>query len=196
MTATVRVSYPKGDPLARLSRVEVSVYRAAEGTVSRYCTLIERDARKNLTDAGKVDTGATRASIDSRVFSLPGVVRGVVFAGALWAQWVEYGRRGSRKDPTRGDPRAARPAWPPVTAIREWVRRNAAKLGVGGVTRGGRPRRPGERDVDEAAYLIGRKIAREGIRPTPFLAPAYNRWVRDFTRALAAAFAAAIKGTP
>lgn len=53
--------------------------------------------------------------------------------------------------------------WPPVDALRQWVRRKIA---------------PEPEELDSTTYLIGRKIFEEGINPQPHLRPA----IREFKR--------------
>lgn len=65
---------------------------------------------------------------------------------AIHAPVVEFGRRAGMR-------------WPPPSAIRAWVRR---KLRVR------------EQDIDGVAFVVSRKIQREGTKAQPFLLPAYK----------------------
>ena len=72
-------------------------------------------------------------------------LRASVVVNAKYGSVVEYGRRPGK--------------FPPVDAMRYWVKR---KLRI-----------TGEREINAAAYMVGRKIARSGIPPRPFL---FNTW--------------------
>lgn len=86
---------------------------------------------------------------------------GSVDANARYAKFVEYGR---------GPGKA-----PPPDAMELWVRR---VIGLSD-----------EREIKEAAYLIGQKIARDGTKPQPFMRPAAReneaKIILDIKQALA-----------
>lgn len=168
------VTFPNGDPRPKLLKMQRAVFDAALDTVHLTVQFAAARAKQNLTDAGRVDRGSLRASIDSRVTADSFYVTGAVFAGAAWAPWVEFGRLGAVSSPAGIDRRkAARAAWPPVGVILDWVRRHAKLLAPSGRTASGRARKADPQDLRTAAFLVGRKIYRHGVRPTPFMLPAY-----------------------
>lgn len=75
----------------------------------------------------------------------PAEIEGVVKTAAKYGAVIEFGRRPG--------------TFPPVEPIRLWVRR---KLKVQAA------------DVKGVAYLVGRKIKQQGIKPRPYLEPAFN----------------------
>lgn len=178
------VTFPQGDPRKRLAQFAEAVRMGCFDACTIACLETERLTKTALTDLGKVDRGTTRNSVDHRVSLTPTGAAGVTFIGAPWGVYVEFGRRGSVTDPTK-DPRAADAAWPPVSVIRAWVARNWKKLAPAGRTASGRARRPSARDIDTVTYLIGRKIARHGIKPAPALEPSYAKVSRGFTALVA-----------
>lgn len=135
----------------------------ADGVTSA-CLLTKSLAQTALRDLGRVDRGTLRNSIFVTVTRGQDEIRGVVSADAFYAVWVEYGRLGSKSSYAGTGPQSATAAWPNVAAITAWVARNIEKLRAGS---GGR-----ETSVESLAFLVGRKIAERGIRPTPFMRPA------------------------
>ncbi len=138
-----------------------------------------------MTDLGKVDQGILRASIDYRVEEKNGKVIGTVFSSAPYAQWVEFGRRGTRKDLTGGNPNVATAAWPPVAVIRAWVARHYRDFAPLGRTKAGRVRARTktnsasfDKKIASLAFLVGRKIYRDGIKPSPFMIPTFLVWAK------------------
>jgi len=132
-------------------------------------------AQKTLTDLHAVDQGLLRASVSQEVTKTTGGAQGVVYSGAIHAQWVEFGRAGSERDPRSNKTLGATAAWPPVSVIYEWVKRHYKQLAPSGRTKSGRARRPEESDLRSLTFLIGRKIARFGIAPRPWLVPSFAR---------------------
>jgi hypothetical protein len=55
-----------------------------------------------------------------------------------------------------------RPHWPPFKPVQEWVWRKRHDLGIK------------DKEVDEVAYQICRKIATQGTEPQPYLRPAVD----------------------
>jgi len=100
-----------------------------------------------LRDARKnvtVNTGQLRASIMADVRAGDNVVTGVVGSNVVHAPCIELGTR---------------PHWPPIEPILRWVH---LKL------------RPGRKQEKAVAFLVARKIAREGTAPRPYLQPAFD----------------------
>lgn len=171
------VSFPSGkSPHQHFEAYKRAVYFGMlQGmqSLSMYCAA---QAKKNLTDGGKIDRGLLRKSIEPKVTVRDsGTVVASVEVGASHGRWVEYGRMGSVKQPKGINPQmAAKAAWPPVSAIRDWVRRHVLALAPAGRTRSGRAKRPTDAQINSLAYLIGRAIYRRGIAPFPFLRPAFE----------------------
>lgn len=167
------VTYPQGDPQRRLRALTTAVVEGARDGVKETTLLIWRQARQNVTDLEKVDRGILRNSLDTEFVESPGRLGGITFVGADYGVWVEFGRAGVRANPTTSQ-YAAKAAFPPVEAIAGWVRRQYRKLAPSGVTKSGRARKPQDADVKQAAFLIARKIYWYGIKPAPFLVPAFT----------------------
>lgn len=174
------ISFPSGDPRPRLAKLQAAVYDGLVDGLSEVGDLILTKAARNLTDAGRVDQGILRGSLQRRTIGYPTSVEARVEATAAHAIWVERGRHGSKSDPSglgkfpEGSKYAAKAAWPPVDAIRAWVSRHARILAPSGRTKSGRARKAAKQDIDALAFLIGRKIAERGIAPSPFLVPALD----------------------
>lgn len=167
------------DPRKNLRTIRERYAVAIERAVRQACLETERQAKQNLTDLEKVDQGITRNSIDHEVRRTATEVEGVTFAGSLWAPWVEFGRHGTKQSPAGTGPNSADPAWPPVDAIRNWVRRNRVKIGLG--------RKSKDSEINSVAYLIGRKIHEKGIAPSPYLMPAFLNVSAGFRNRIAKA---------
>lgn len=184
-----RVTFPNGDPRDKLNQLQKAVYSACVAAVSETVGVVERDAKRNLTNAGRVDRGILRGSIRSQTIGKATTVEGVVYVGAEHGPWVEYGRKGLKSSPPGTTNKSGKAAWPPIDVIRGWVARHAKILAPSGRTRSGRARPAKISDVESLAFLIARKIAMRGIKPTPFIGPAvdaarprFNRRVRELTR--------------
>lgn len=98
--------------------------------------------KRNLDEMDKRDTGRLRASIRFTVGELMLQIDLVDYA-----RFVHYGRGPGR--------------FPPVDAIRGWVERKGLTIAGSGA--------PLETQQRQLTYLIGRKIATEGIDPSPFI---------------------------
>ena len=114
------------------------------------------DSQKRLQNAGKHVTGRLMSS--GSVIEKPG--QATVKYNAKYAYWVEHGRRAGKF-----------PHWP---SLLDWVQTK----GLAGTYSIKTRRRTGSKDTKEkqdkqAAYLIGRAIAKRGIKKSPFLWPAF-----------------------
>ncbi len=98
--------------------------------------------KQNLDKINKVDTGTLMDSIQFQVGTVT-----LTIQMAEYAQYVHDGRRPGK--------------FPPVDAIRAWVERKGLTI-----TGSNRPLAEQQRSL---TYLIGRKIANEGIEASPFL---------------------------
>lgn len=186
------VSFPGGDPRLKLAKVQRAVYQGCIEAAEDAGNFCAARARRNLQDAGRVDNGELLGSIESSVVGHSDRVTATVVVGKSYGRWVEFGRLGKIDSPPGTDPaKSARAAWPPVSVIKDWVHRHFKQFAPLGRTKSGRARRgnPARLDAaeDSLAYLVGRKIALHGIKPTPFLLPAYEAVRKLFPRLLARA---------
>lgn len=113
---------------------------------------IVAEAKKNLNQNKTNNTGALRSS--GRVQKAEDGLDAGFFSedsSEGYAAAVEYGRGPSRRAGTI----------PLRTTIKAWVHR---KLGV-----------PYGKELDSAAFLISRKIHRQGTKPQPFFTPAVRQ---------------------
>jgi hypothetical protein len=197
--ASLKVTFPDGDPRIQLKKAQRIIL---EGTIDGFeetAAAIKRRAQQNLTELGRVNTGSTRASIDYKVEGrrlhgqyghLVGTaIRAEVFVGAQQGIWIEKGRRGLQTDPTKGDPLAAKAAWPNANAIAQWVLDKWSDLAPAGRTKSGKARRIVDmmsriKIAKSLAFVIGRKIARFGIAPSPFLLPAFHEFAPSLPSAI------------
>lgn len=180
MAFSFSITFPKGDPRDKLTAYQKAVYAGLIDGVSEVGDLVMVRAQQNLTDAGRVDRGILRGSLSRRTIGHPTSVEARVEASAAHSRYVERGRHGRKSDPKglasfpEGARFAGSAAWPPVDVIRDWVSRHQRVLAPSGRTRSGRARKATRQDIDSLAYLIGRKIAERGIKPSPFLLPALD----------------------
>ena len=169
------MSFEGKDPRKNIRVIEDAILAGVHDGVTEITLFTKGRAQANLTDRQKVDEGTLRQSITAEVANRGKSIVGKVFPAAKHGIWVEYGRKGRKSSPAgTNNPHAGKAAFPPINVIREWVRRNNSEFRVSGVTKSGRTRKPKDQDLDNAAFLIARKIADEGIQPTPYLRPAYE----------------------
>lgn len=85
-------------------------------------------------------------------------------------KYIEKGRRAGAK-------------MPPISAIENWIK--IRKILPRPVTlKSGRQRVP---TVQQLAYVIARSIAKQGIKPRPFMSESINQTIEDFKSKLSAA---------
>lgn len=101
-----------------------------------------KELKKNLQDSGKLASGQLYNSIMFEVSGIVGIVR-----MEDYADFVDQGRAPGK--------------FPPPPAIREWIETKGLELNDSNASL--------ETQRDQLTYLIGRKIAREGIPPTNFI---------------------------
>ena len=169
------VNFPQGNPAAKIVLVEKALREGAFEACRAAGLATSALAKKTLTDLEAVDRGILRASVASEAEQTPAGGRSVVYSGALHAQYVEFGRAGVLNDPRTNKVLGATAAWPPVSVIADWVRRNYKKLSPSGRTKSGKARKPKDGDVRSLTFLIGRKIFRYGIKPRPWLVPSFEQ---------------------
>ena len=131
--------------------------------------------REELAARGKNASGELSQSVRYMV-TRDATVYAVDLSLASYWRYVEYGRRPGK--------------FPPPDKILEWVRIKPVIP---------RPLSNGKLPTEkQLAYLIGRKIAREGIAPTPALATTtealYDQFLDRIGEALSADIAAAVDG--
>lgn len=174
------VVFPQGDPRKKLAALEAALREGAYEACNAAGLATAALAKKTVTDFDAVDRGLLRASINSKTERTPAGAQSVVYAGALYAQYVEFGRAGILADPRKDKKLGGTAAWPPVSAIEGWVRRQWKKLAPSGRSASGKARRPREKDIKSLTFLIGRKIYRYGISPRPYLVPSFNQIIPLF----------------
>lgn len=130
----------------------IEIHRALSASV----LAIEADARRGAPQ----DTRRLHSSINSRVEGTYPNLVGVVGPSVRYGANVEFGRRAGGK-------------MPPVDALIGWVRRH---WNTGGAARqraaGGRVT---QAQIRGRAFALARAIQRRGIRPQPYLQPAWNQ---------------------
>lgn len=152
-TLNVRLNADRFERAFREHRDEMR--RAFVRGLDRSAELIEKAAKINLTSNNSIAFGSLRASLGHKTD--PDLLRVTIGPGLNnrpggadprnYGFYVEEGR---------GPGRA-----PPKGALDLWIKR---KLGVG----------DGE-EIARLAFLIGRRIARSGTTPAPFLVPALKQ---------------------
>lgn len=143
--------------------------------LAEYGTEVCERYRAELDARGKNASGVLSQTVRSLV-QRQGTMYAVDLSLADYWKYVEYGRRPGK--------------FPPPDKILEWIRVKPVLP---------RPLANGKLPTDkQLAYLIGRKIAREGIAPTPALEAATDdvdaRFTQRIAEALSADLAAAVDG--
>lgn len=118
--------------------------------LNEYAAAVVNAYQDELIRSNKIATGELLNTADYRIQTGVGVIE-VQVTLAPWWKWVEYGRKPGGK-------------FPPRSAIIKWIQ--AKPVLPRPDARGKLP------TVQSLAYLIGRKIAREGIPATHYLASA------------------------
>lgn len=142
------------DALEVVRGFEGVVTGAVSRLIMKYLLLIETTAKKNLGRDGL--PGVDMGRLRASLRHLLQQVAGQVTGGKVYTDvsYSIYVHEGT-KGPRK---------MPPLDALRDWARR---VLGD-----------------EDAAYPIGRMIAREGTRANPFLLDAWNEHIGDFVRDL------------
>jgi len=136
--------------------------------------IIESEAKRNLTQAGAVNTGNARASIGVRVEAEPRDLEVVVAAGGELTEADGF-------DYTLALEFGTRPHFPPVKALTgqtesldRWVELN---ISVGS-----------DETPEQIAFLISRKISQRGTPELRFMRDAFNDSVPKITKLIQNAF--------
>lgn len=189
--------------MARGFRIEVKgadrLIKALQKAGDQVAKEVEAELRYGAEDvediAGQLvpsDEGLLRSSIRSdRVEGNSKKVIYQVGVFAPYAGYVEFGTGGKVDIPSGWEREAAKSKNAPsgswqefINALTEWVKRKglvgtySIKAGQRGQqTRTDRGRARGEQDAyaRQIAFLIARKIYKEGLRPRPFLRPAFEQ---------------------
>lgn len=132
--------------------------------LNRYAEYFIQQARKHLGQNGSYASGLLGDTMKPIVTINGDSFKVEIELQSYW-DYVEKGRRPGK--------------FPPVNRIREWI--SVKPVRPYPDSRGKLP------TVDQLTYLIGRKIAREGIAPKPFFQPAKEETERYFSEALALA---------
>lgn len=140
-----------------------------------YGAAIVEKYREELAARGKNASGALADSVRYIVRQETGAYTVDLSLASYW-QYVEYGRRPGK--------------FPPPDKLLEWVRIKPVIP---------RPLNNGKLPTEkQLAFLIGRKIAREGIAPTPALAASseetFDRFLDRIGEAVSADIAEAVNG--
>lgn len=150
-----------------MQRVMDSNIAAAREGLQAGAMDIVNAAKENLRNNGNIATGQLRAS--GRVQAVqddPDAVDAGFFSdGGGYAAYVEYGTRA-------GGRRTIKFLLP---YIKQWMR----KKGIGG----------NEKEFNNIAFFISRKIVRKGTRPHPFFAPAVEKNEKAVLKAIKQAIA-------
>ncbi len=128
--------------------------------VARSALTVVSQAKLNASSKKAVDTGLMRKSIHARFPTEEnGFVAEVATVGTGYARHVEDGTGlAAGHGPYR--------APPPVRALIPWVRRHVGILGIKGKRKGDA--------ILSAAFALSRVIFKRGIKPRPFLVPAWE----------------------
>jgi Bacteriophage HK97-gp10, putative tail-component len=135
----------------RLQRTPEQMERDMRRTIQASLLLIEADARQMAPQ----DTRRLSGSISSRISgNFPSLV-GEVGPGTRYGIVMEFGRRAGAR-------------MPPVDALIGWVRRHWHPVAA-------RRRGVPQQTLRSQAFVLARSIQRRGIRPHPYMAPAFHR---------------------
>ena len=142
----------------KFSRTESLLNSFAQTIVNRY--------REHISEYA---SGKLYKTIDYTITSKSDSYLVTINLEAYWI-FLEKGRRAGAKIP-------------PVSAIEQWIK--VRKILPRPVTlKSGKQRVP---TVQQLAYVIARSIAKNGIRPRPFMRESINQTIEDFTSKLSAA---------
>ena len=150
-------------------------FSTLEGVLEEYGTEVCERYRAELAEQGKNASGVLSGSV-RYIVKKETTVYAVDLSLAEYWKYVEYGRRPGK--------------FPPPDKILEWIRVKPVLP---------RPMENGKLPTDQQlAYLIGRKIARDGIKPTPALADAstdvFDRFLARIGEAITDDLARAVDG--
>lgn len=144
--------------------------------LAKYGEAVCEAYRKELRDRGKDASGLLSQSVRYMV-NRDGTTYAVDLSLQDYWKYVEYGRRPLSR-------------FPPLDKILEWIKVKPVVP---------RPMDNGKLPTEkQLAFLIGRKIAREGIKPTPALDTAvgltYAQFIEEIGKAITADLSEAVDG--
>lgn len=136
-------------------------WKHLEATLDRFADRVIELARENLTSNGTNASNELYNSME-KIIEIGEDHYSVKISLAEYWVYVEQGRGPGK--------------FPPPPAIRKWVEIKPVSPYPGADGR--------IPSVDQLTFLIGRKIAREGTEPQPFVAPAKEQAIREFSAAI------------
>ena len=136
-------------------------WKHLEATLDRFADRVIELARENLTSNGTNASNELYNSME-KIIEIGEDHYSVKISLADYYEYVERGRGPGK--------------FPPPPAIRKWVEIKPVSPYPGADGR--------IPSVDQLTFLIGRKIAREGTEPQPFLTPAKEEALREFEEAI------------
>ncbi len=116
-----------------------------------------------LKDNDVNSTGDLSRNIDVKVNEKDNIID-VSIEMPEYGKFVDEGRKGKGKYNKSTYRRGG--GFPPIKAIKEWIKQKPISL-------------KGGASIDTAAFLIGRKIYEEGIKPKPFIQYSIERAIED-----------------
>lgn len=164
--------------IARLRRLGEGGVAVATASVSAVADLIVADAKRNAP----ADLGTIRQNIGKNVETTDTKVLATIFSSAPESAFQEFGTGGKVEVPAemadiaatfKGASSGDFAAF--VIALTAWVKRKGINpTGTYHVATRSRITRGNKKDLDEqTAYAIARAILLKGLKPQPFLYPAY-----------------------
>ena len=186
-----KILFPDGNPSEKAKEYIQNFGQVVSREVRITAFAIQRDAKLALNEKNPLrgapitNTGQLRDSIKVDIAGDGATTRAIVFTGKEYGVWVEFGRRGTKSSPSgTNNPAAARANRPPFRPIFQWVKDRGLHSRFGGGLNSGK--KTGIQDDQKSVtFLVQRHIAEHGIRPQPFLMPAYRRHVKTFRERIA-----------
>jgi len=164
-------------------RMPDGFHRRAGMLLTSYALRIEREAKR----AAPVRANILKPSIHTDINIGPQIMQARIGTDVKHGLYQEHGTGlwGPKKRPYEIRPKNKKALAFPVQAATEF---SGGKLGRAMYVRAGRSRRGGRRlttSARQADQIVRRKVIHPGIRPRPFLGPAFQRLAPQFQRDLA-----------
>lgn len=165
----------QADLIRTMQRWEFASRGAARRIVNHFAMEIHNKAKENLTEAGVVDRGRARSSIRVDFYNDGSAAN--VIAAVDYAAFIEFGTgpRGKQGNlfggplPPGYTHHSGNGKLPPLDLIEAWVKRKGITVPVGMTRR-------------SLAFLIAKKIAKQGLPARPFMYPAFAAVQPDYER--------------
>lgn len=124
---------------------------------------VVKQARANLTRAGKKSSGKLYESVDGEVKAMPNSI-GIYFEMEQYGAFQDKGVNGTQR--SWGSPYSFKNKMPPMSKLDKWI-----------VSKGIAPKDKGGRFVKRKSlqFLIARSIFRKGIKPSLFFTNAFEK---------------------